>query len=166
MRTFYVIAAILSMCFAEAGAFDISTDLFVKGDLHSAWEAAPASDPPKMFETVPATDKKVDHRLSRAGKTKGGVTAFQYTNAADAATAYDTLLVGMGKDTDVVEGLGDQARSYSATTEFPAAAKTPPFHRAGVLFLRDNTVVYIGLSEMKADEVIPYAKKIDARLQK
>jgi hypothetical protein len=42
----------------------------------------------------------------------------------------------------------------------------PDFHRAGVVFLRGNTVVYVGLSEMKAEELIPYAKKLDARIQK
>ena len=159
-----VLACFFTM--TDAQAFDLAADLFAKGDLHEAWEAAPPSDPPKMFEDVPATPTKSSQRLSRAGKTKGGVTGFVYANAADAGAAYDKLLEGMGKDTQVVEGLGDQARSFSAITEFPPAAKMPPFHRAGVLFLRGKTVVYIGLSEMKAEELIPYAKKIDARIQK
>jgi len=72
----------------------------------------------------------------------------------------------MGGDTEVVENLGDQARSFSAVTKHPPVVKMPDFHRAGVLFLRGNTVVYIGLSEMKAEELIPYAKKLDARIQK
>lgn len=158
----------LLTCASSAGAFafDIAKDLFVKGDLHESWEAKPIADPPPMFKDVPATTKKGDHRLARVGKVKGGVTAFEYDNAADAATAYDVLLQGMGDDTQVVEGLGDQARSYSATTKYPAAAKMPDFHRAGVLFLRGKTVVYIGLSDMKAEEVIPLAKKIDARVLK
>lgn len=150
----------------EAVAFDLTTDLFVKGDLHAAWEASPAGDPPKMFNGLPAADKKVDQRLSRSGKVKGGVTAFQYANDADAGAAYDKLLEGMGSETAVVDGLGDQARSYSAVTEFPPAAKMPSFHRAGIVFLRGKTVVYIGLSDMKPEELVPYAKKIDARLQK
>jgi len=67
-------------------------------------------------------------------------------------------------DTEVVEGLGDQARSYSAVTKYPPAVNMPDFHRAGVVFMRGNTVVYIGLSEMKAEELVPFAKKIDLRL--
>lgn len=156
-------------CFSlmpQAQAFELASDLFVAGDLHEAWEAAAPSDPPKMFEEVPPTATKADRRLSRGGKKKGGVTGFVYANAADAGAAYDKVLEGMGKDTQVIEGLGDQARSFSAITEYPPAAKMPPFHRAGVLFIRGKTVVYIGLSDMKAEELIPYAKKIDARIQK
>ena len=149
-----------------ASAFDINKDLFVGGDLHAAWRADPLSDPPKMFETVPPTDQKGDHRLARAGKRKGGVTAFIYGDAGDAANAYDIILEGMGGDTEVVENLGDQARSFSAVTKHPPAVKLPDYHRSGVVFLRGNTVVYIGLADMKAEELIPYAKKIDSRIQK
>ena len=149
-----------------ASAFDINKDLFVDGDLHAAWKAEPLSDAPKMFEKVPPADQQGDHRLARAGKRKGGVTAFIYKDAGDAANAYDIILEGMGGDTEVVESLGDQARSFSAVTKSPPAVKMPDFHRAGVVFLRGNTVVYIGLSEMKAEELIPYAKKLDARIQK
>jgi len=156
---------VYSLC-SETLAFDIANDLFVQNDLHEAWQAAPASEPPKMFSNLPATDNKADHRLSRAGKIKGGVTGFKYANAADAGTAYDKLLEGMGSDTEVVEQLGDQARSFSSITNFPPAVKMPPLQRAGVLFLRGKNVVYIGLSDMKAEELIPYAKKIDARIQK
>ena len=150
----------------SASAFDINKDLFVDGDLHAAWKADPLTDPPKMFETLPTTGQKGDHRLARAGKRKGGVSAFIYGDAGDAANAYDIILEGMGGDTEVVESLGDQARSFSAVTKSPPAVKMPDFHRAGVVFLRGNTVVYIGLSEMKAEELIPYAKKLDARIQK
>jgi len=157
----------LSLCtLLSASAFDINKDLFVEGDLHAAWKADPLADPPKMFETVPPAAQKGDHRLSRAGKRKGGVTAFVYKDAGDAANAYDVILEGMGGDTEVVENLGDQARSFTAVTKSPPAANMPDFHRAGVVFLRGNTVVYIGLSEMKAEELVPYAKKIDARIQK
>ena len=150
----------------SASAFDINKDLFVDGDLHAAWKAEPLSDAPKMFEKVPPADQQGDHRLARAGKRKGGVTAFIYKDAGDAANAYDIILEGMGGDTEVVDSLGDQARSFSAVTKSPPAVKMPDFHRAGVVFLRGNTVVYIGLSEMKAEELIPYAKKLDARIQK
>jgi hypothetical protein len=165
MFMFSFVLACFSMI-TDVQAFDLAADLFVKGDLHEAWEAAAPVDPPKMFESCPATATKSSRRLLRAGKVKGGVTGFVYANAADAGAAYDTLLKGMGKDTQVVEGLGDQARSFSAITEFPPALKMPPVHQAGVLFLRGKTVVYIGLSDMKAEELVPYAKKIDARIQK
>lgn len=163
-----LISAVLCICAVSslASAFDIASDLFIAGDLHESWKAAPLANPPKMFEEVPPTDRKGDHRLSRSGKVRGGVTAFQYDTADEAATAYDIILKGMGSDTQVVDGLGDQARSYSAVTKFPSAAKMPDFHRAGVVFLRGKTVVHIGLSEMKAEELIPLAKKIDARVQK
>jgi hypothetical protein len=156
----------LSIAPLSATAFDIGSDLFVTGDLHESWKAEPLSDPPKMFDELPPTSKKGDCRLSRSGKKKGGVTAFQYDSAEDAATAYDIILKGMGGDTQVVDGLGDQSRSYSAVTKFPPAAKMPDFHRAGVVFLRGKTVVHIGLSDMKAEELVPLAKKIDARVQK
>jgi hypothetical protein len=159
-------AILLSIAPLTAGAFDIGSDLFVAGDLHESWRAGPLGDPPKMFDGVPATSKKGDHRLSRSGKTKGGVTAFQYDNADDAAAAYDIILKGMGGDTQVVDGLGDQARSHSSVTKFPPAANMPDFQRAGVVFLRGKTVVHIGLSDMKAEELVPLAKKIDARIQK
>ncbi len=149
-----------------ASAFDINKDLFVGGDLHAAWKADPLTDPPKMFETLPTTGQKGDHRLARAGKRKGGVSAFIYGDAGDAANAYDIILEGMGGDTEVVENLGDQARSFSAVTKHPPAVKLPDSHRAGIVFLRGNTVIYIGLSDMKAEELIPYAKKIDSRIQK
>jgi len=168
MTSLRVICAALVVCIAPlaATAFDIGSDLFVSGDLHESWKADSLSAPPKMFEEVPPTDHKGDHRLSRAGKRQGGVTAFQYESADQAATAYDIILKGMGSDTQVVDGLGDQSRSFSAVTKFPAAAKMPDFHRAGVVFLRGKTVVYIGLSDMKAEELVPFAKKIDARIQK
>jgi hypothetical protein len=163
---FFSLAVACFSLMSQAYAFDVASDLFVAGDLHEAWQAAAPGDPPKMFEEVPPTATKADRRLSRGGKKKGGVTGFVYANAADAGAAYDKLLEGMGKDTQAIEGLGDQARSFSAITEYPPAAKMPPFHRAGVLFIRGKTVVYIGLSDMKAEELIPYAKKIDARIQK
>jgi hypothetical protein len=150
----------------SASAFDINRELFVEGDLHASWKSEPLTDPPKMFEQVPPATEKGDHRLARAGKRKGGVTAFVYKDASDAANAYDIILDGMGDETEVVEGLGDQARSFSAVTKSPPAVKMPDFHRAGVVFMRENTVVYIGLSDMKAEELIPYAKKLDARIQK
>lgn len=150
----------------NALAFDIAKDLFVKGDLHESWEATPLADPPPMFKDVPATTKKGDHRLMRAGKRKGGVTAFQYDNAADAATAYDVMLKGMGSDTEVVEGLGDQSRAFGSVTKLAPKTNISDFELAGVLFLRGKTVVYIGLADMKAEELFPFAKKIDARIQK
>ena len=158
-----------ALCLAplfSANAFDINKDLFIEGDLHAAWKAEPLADPPKMFETVPRAPQQGSHALARGGKRKGGVTAFVYKDAGDAANAYDIILDGMGDDTQVVENLGDQSRSFSAVTKFPPAAKMDDFHRAGVLFLRGNTVVYIGLSDMKAEELVPLAKKIDARIQK
>ena len=151
---------------APAYAFDINKDLFVAGDMHEAWEPQPLRDPPKMFETLPPTPRKGDLRLSRNGKVKGGVTAFQYDNAGDAGEAYDILLKGMGEDTEVVDNLGDQARSYYAVTKSPPQIKMPDFRRAAVVFLRGTTVVHIQLSDMKAEELLPLAKKIDARIQK
>jgi hypothetical protein len=145
--------------------FDIAKELFVNGDLHESWQADPVTDPPKMFEGVPPAPAKGDRRLSRAGKRKGGVTAFQYDNANDAAVAYDEILRGMGADTAAVEGLGDQARSFDSVTKHPPMLKMPDFQRAGIVFLRGKTVVYIGLTDMKAEEVIPFAKKIDTRIQ-
>jgi hypothetical protein len=147
-------------------AFDITNELFVAGDLHASWKAESVQEPPKMFENVPRAPKQGDRRLTRAGKIKGGVTAFDYDNADDAARAYDKLLEEMGSDTEIVENLGEQARAYSAVTKYPAAARMPDFHRASVVFMRGNTVVHISLSEMKAEEIIPFAKKIDARIQK
>jgi hypothetical protein len=169
MRTVSTLVLSVGVSFANllsASAFDINKELFVDGDLHAAWKAEPLADPPKMFEKVPPAAQQGDQRLARAGKRKGGVTAFVYKDAGDAANAYDIILEGMGGDTEVVENLGDQARSFSAVTKHPPVVKMPDFHRAGVLFLRGNTVVYIGLSEMKAEELIPYAKKLDARIQK
>jgi hypothetical protein len=32
--------------------------------------------------------------------------------------------------------------------------------------MRGNTVVYIGLADMKGEELVPFAKKIDLRIQK
>ncbi len=161
-----IAAAMCLTLSAPACAFDINKDLFVPGDLHEAWQPQPLRDPPKMFETVPPTPHKGDLRLSRSGKVKGGVTAFQYDNAGDAGAAYDIILKGMGEDTQVVEDLGDQARSYYAVTKSPPQIKMPDFQRAGVVFLRGKTVVYIQLSDMKAEELLPLAKKIDARIQK
>lgn len=153
-------------CAASAvNAFDIEKNLFLPGDLHASWKAEPVQQPPKMFESVPKAEQQGDRRLTRGGKVKGGVTAFQYDNADDAARAYDELLKGMGGDTEVVEGLGDQARAFSAVTKYPPAVKMPDFHRAGVLFMQGNTVVYISLTEMKAEELVPFAKKIDLRIQ-
>jgi hypothetical protein len=160
-----LIAAVAGAASA-AHAFDIEHNLFMPGDLHASWEAGPVQQPPKMFESVPKAEKQGDRRLARAGKVKGGVTAFEYDNPQNAAIAYDELLKGMGSDTAVVEDLGDQARSYSAVTKFPPAAGMPDFHRAGVLFMRGNTVVYIGLADMKGEELVPFAKKIDLRIQK
>jgi hypothetical protein len=154
-----------------AQTFDLGTAIFVKGDLHEAWEAAPATDGAKRLgwlEVTPVT--KVDRRISRRGEEKGGVTGVVYATSTEAGTAYDQILDGValveanGADTQVVEGLGEQARSFTAFTEPPPAHGTPKNYRAGVLFLRGKTVVYIGLRDMKAEELIPYAKKIDARI--
>lgn len=161
MKTIVLVYALAS----SAAAFDISEELFLPGDLPATWKAEPMQPPPKMFETLPETEEKADRRLSRAGKVKGGVTAFDYTSVDDAAIAYDTLLEGMGSDTEVVEGLGDQSRSFTSVTKYPPAAKMPDFHRSGILFIRGNTVVQISLSDLKAEEIAPFAKKIDARIQ-
>jgi hypothetical protein len=165
---FRIVLAVFITCATclSAAAFDINKDVFVSGDLHAAWKADPLADPPKMFESVPPTAQKGDHRLARAGKQKGGVSAFGYGDAGDAANAYDIILEGMGGDMEVVENLGDQARSFSSVTKHPAAVKLPDSHRAGIVFLRGNTVIYIGLADIKADELIPYAKKLDSRIQK
>ena len=150
----------------SASAFDINTDLFVEGDLHAAWKADPLADPEKMFDKVPTASQKGSRRLARAGKVKGGVTAFVYEDAGDAANAYDIILEGMGDNTEVVENLGEQARSYSLVTKYPPAIKRPDFHHGSLVFLRGNTVIQIGLSDMKAEELIPYARKLDSRIQK
>lgn len=159
----------MALCLAPlfpAQAFDIEKELFVPGDLHEAWEAKPLADPPKMFDTVPPTKQKGDRRLMRRGKVQGGITAFQYDDAADAGEAYDIILKGMGGDTEVLDGVGDQARSYYAVTKSPPGLNMPDYARAGIVFLRGKTVVYLHLSDMKAEELLPLAKKIDARVQK
>jgi len=160
---------VMALCLAPwfpAQAFDIDKELFVPGDLHEAWEAKPLVDPPKMFDTVPPTTRKGDRRLMRRGKVQGGITAFQYDDAADAGEAYDIILKGMGGDTEVLDGVGDQARSYYAVTKSAPGLNLPDFTRAGIVFLRGKTVVYLHLSDMKAEELLPLAKKIDARVQK
>ena len=164
-RLLIVVVIVFAGATSAATAFDSEKNLFLPGDLHASWKAEPVQPPPKMFESVPKAEKQGDRRLTRSGKTKGGVTAFQYDNADDAARAYDELLKGMGGDTVVVEGLGDQSRAFSTVTKYPPAVNMPDFHLAGVLFMRSNTVVYVSLSDMKAEELIPFAKKIDLRIQ-
>jgi hypothetical protein len=140
--------------------------LFIPGDLHEAWEAGPLAAPPKMFEALPPARRQGDRRLMRRGKVRGGITAFQWDDAADAADAYDIILKGMGGDTEVLDGVGDQARTNSWLTKSPPGLNMPDFVIAEIVFLRGKTVAHIRLSDMKPEEITPLAKKIDARIQK
>jgi|GEM_PF-3063599 len=140
--------------------------LFAPGDLHEAWEAGPLAAPPKMFETLPPARRQGDRRLMRRGKVRGGITAFEWDDAADAADAYDIILKGVGGDTEVLDGVGDQSRSNTWVTKSPPAQNLPDFVMAEIVFLRGKTVVHIRLSDMKPEEIAPLAKKIDARIQK
>jgi hypothetical protein len=150
-----------------AGDAAIDPDLlFIPGDLHEAWEAGPLAAPPKMFEALPPARRQGDRRLMRRGKVRGGITAFEWGDAADAADAYDIILKGMGGDTEVLDGVGDQARSNTWVTKSPPALNMPDFVMAEIVFLRGKTVVHIRLSDMKPEEITPLAKKIDARIQK
>ena len=140
--------------------------LFAPGDLHEAWEAGAIAAPPKMFEALPPARCQGDRRLMRRGEVRGGITAFQWDDAADAADAYDIILKGMGRDTEVLDGVGDQARSNTWVTKSPPALNIQDFVMAEIVFLRGKTVVHIRLSDMKPEEIAPLAKKIDARIQK
>ena len=161
---------------AATDRFDPRADLFRKGDMHASWTVGEFNPPPGAFRTLPKAKSQGDYRLNRSGEAVGGVTGFVYEKPEQAGQAYDILVKDLGASSQVVPDLGDIARSDLMVIDAAAGLNVsddmkkkirdsmPVTDRSAVVFMRGNTVVHIAATEMKPEELIPFAKKIDKRI--
>ncbi len=147
--------------------FDAAKDLFVEGDLHAAWEAKPFEKSDEFLSGVPEPKHKNHLQMVRADKPRGQMLALVYETPKAAAAAYDELIreVGGLAKSKPADGLGDQSRCFTHVIPGSSFPKSADIVLGSVLFLRANTVVFIKLSGMNADEAVMLAKKVDGRIK-
>lgn len=133
-------------------AVDLEPLLIQSGDLPSGLGAAQVSDtPPKMFASLPKAIRAIDQRIQRAGATAGGITVLLYD---DPTPGYQALIATMGA-TDAV-AVGEQSRITRASDLLPGF---------DVALVRCHAVVYVRMTgDVSAENVLAYAKRLDARL--
>ncbi len=128
--------------------------LIHEGDFGIGVAAGPATDEvPPIYSTLPASEVRVSAPLMSEGKQQGGVTGFVFRDAATATKAYEQILSGFGSDAQKVARLGNAA----------TAVILPAIRLGDVVFRRDTTVISIRCPAETIDQIVTYAKKIDAR---
>jgi hypothetical protein len=157
--------AVYAVAFANHGFAadpDLKTILFQKGDFHASWEAGKfESKPPEMFDDLPPTKQRGFVPLTVNNKRRGGLAGFVYQSADDAADAYEIIVMGLGPGTKAVSDLGELSRQQYIDRHFFGRN----FQATDIVFARGNAVVHIRLADLRPEEVISIARKIDARFK-
>lgn len=149
----------------EDATLDLAALLFKAEDLASGFAAGEPSDTaPGMFSKLPKADAVASVPFTKQGERAGGITAFQYEDAAARDQAFASVAKGMGPSIPgkaVVERT-DEIGDQGIIGVFVLAGG---LGAADVLFRRCSVVAHIRLSgENSRENALAYGKKLDRRI--
>ena len=149
----------------EDATLDLAALLFKAEDLASGFAAGEPSDTaPGMFSKLPKPDAVASVPFTKQGERAGGITAFQYEDAAARDQAFASVAKGMGPSIPgkaVVERT-DEIGDQGIIGVFVLAGG---LGATDVLFQRCSVVAHIRLSgENTQESALAYGKALDKRI--